>query len=657
MKKTLASLLSLAMVASMTACSSTTGTTTETIAPTTTATSETAYSETKTADVIIVGAGGAGLSAAISAVDNGATNVIIIDKATRTGGNLNLTSGSMSAAMTSLQEECGIEDSFESFEEDIYNNGAQLGDKALIKRFVEADTPMFEWMLEHGLSDNTFTEQNGCKAVFAPEHQLYSVQRTYKARPDDSEKYSSAALEVLDTYVATLENVEIDLNTTATKLVANDQGQVLSVEAVDADGNTILYTANKGVIMATGGYSGNFKLLEMYAPNGDGYLSSTTSMGEGIRMMQEVGAYVDEEKMAYIPTFPMGVQTGERSGTIGSTYTWKAGGICVNQNGERFVNEQEDKVDVREVALEEQPGAVQYDIFTDKIVEDLRAAGGSSMFDLYFAEGGRAEQLVQSASSLEELAEKIGVPAENLVATVEAYNASVEAGGTDEFGRSYDPAEVGTNTYNLAINTIEGDTYYAIPLKALVVMTLGGVTIDTDTHVLDENGNVIPGLYAAGEVTGGIWGKFVSGGTGVMGPITFGHIAGEVVMNDTLATDYEVHEASNIFDADLFVAEAAPVEERFDMSTALTDGDYTATVDGQEGPMTVNVTIADGKIAAVEVAEESETDGISDAALADLPGIIVENNSVNVDTISGSTLTSNRILDAVTDCLNQASAQ
>ena len=657
MKKTLASLLSLAMVASMTACSSTTGTTTETTAPTTTATSETAYSETKTADVIIVGAGGAGLSAAISAVDNGATNVIIIDKATRTGGNLNLTSGSMSAAMTSLQEECGIEDSFESFEEDIYNNGAQLGDKDLIKRFVEADTPMFEWMLEHGLSDNTFTEQNGCKAVFAPEHQLYSVQRTYKARPDDSEKYSSAALEVLDTYVATLENVEIDLNTTATKLVANDQGQVLSVEAVDADGNTILYTANKGVIMATGGYSGNFKLLEMYAPNGDGYLSSTTSMGEGIRMMQEVGAYVDEEKMAYIPTFPMGVQTGERSGTIGSTYTWKAGGICVNQNGERFVNEQEDKVDVREVALEEQPGAVQYDIFTDKIVEDLRAAGGSSMFDLYFAEGGRAEQLVQSASSLEELAEKIGVPAENLVATVEAYNASVEAGGTDEFGRSYDPAEVGTNTYNLAINTIEGDTYYAIPLKALVVMTLGGVTIDTDTHVLDENGNVIPGLYAAGEVTGGIWGKFVSGGTGVMGPITFGHIAGEVVMNDTLATDYEVHEASNIFDADLFVAEAAPVEERFDMSTALTDGDYTATVDGQEGPMTVNVTIADGKIAAVEVAEESETDGISDAALADLPGIIVENNSVNVDTISGSTLTSNRILDAVTDCLNQASAQ
>ena len=653
MKKTLTTLLSLAMVLSLGACSST-GSTTTSETPAASSQPETTYSETKTADVIIVGAGGAGLSAAISAVDNGATNVIIIEKATRTGGNLNLTSGSMSAAMTSLQAECGIEDSFESFEEDIYNNGAQLGDKDLIKRFVEADTPVFEWMLEHGLSDNTFTEQNGCKAVFAPEHQLYSIQRTYKPKADNKEKYSSAALEVLDTYVATLENVEIDLNTTATKLVANDQGQVLSVEATDADGNTILYTANKGVIMATGGYSGNFKLLEKYAPNGDGYLSSTTSMGEGLRMMQEVGAYVNEDTMSYIPTFPMGVQTGERSGTIGSTYTWKAGGICVNQNGERFVNEQEDKVDVREVALEEQPGAVQYDIFTDKIVEDLRAAGGSTMFDLYFGEGGRAQQLVQSASSLEELAEKIGVPAENLVATVDAYNASVEAGETDEFGRSYDPSLVGTNSYNLAVNKIEGDTYYAIPLKALVVMTLGGVTIDTDTHVLDEDGNVIPGLYAAGEVTGGIWGKFVSGGTGVMGPITFGHIAGETVMNDTLATDYTVHEASNIFDADLFVAESAPAQERFDMTTALADGTYSATVDGQEGPLTVDVTISEGKIGVVEVIEENETDGISDAALEELPGIIVEENSVNVDTVSGSTLTSNRILDAVTDCLNQA---
>ena len=654
MKKVLALLAcGLLVLSSLTACSTTT-TTTEPEENNGGATTDVTADAEKSADVIIVGAGGAGLSAAISAVDNGAESVIIVEQTSRTGGNLNLTSGSMSAANTSLQAECGIEDSFESYEEDIYNNGAQLGNQEMIKTFVEEDTPMFEWMLEHGLSDNTFTEQNGCKAVFAPEHQLYSVQRTYKARPDDSSKYSSAAHEVLDTYLATLDNVTIDYNTEATKLVANDQGQVLSVLATAEDGSTVLYTASKGVIMATGGYSGNFNLIEKYAAEGAGYLSSTTSMGKGLRMMQEVGGWIDETNMSYIPTFPMGVQTGERSGTIGSTYTWKTGGICVNQNGERFVNEQEDRVDVREVALEEQPGAVQYDIFTDKIVEDLRAAGGATMFDLYFGENGRAQQLVQSASSLEELAEKIGVPAENLVQTVADYNAAVEAGGTDEFGRSYDPAEVGTNSYNLGINTIEGDTYYAIPLKALVVMTLGGITTDTSTHVLDESGNVIPGLYAAGEVVGGIWGKFVSGGTGVMGPITFGRIAGRTVMSDTLATDYTVSPASNLFDESLFVNAATETESRFDMSTPLTDGDYTATVDGQSGPMTVQVTITDGKIAAVTITEQAETESIAAEALAKIPAAIVEANSADVDVQSGATLTSNRIMDAVADCLQQA---
>ena len=648
MKKLMALLMASLLVLS--GCSSSTTTTTEeTEAPSTTEATVT-VDEEKTADVIIVGAGAAGLSSAIAAVDNGAESVIVIEKADRTGGNLLLTSGSMSAAETSIQEEEGIEDTKESYVQDILKNGANLGNEELIRAYVEEDTAAFEWMLDHGLYE--MFPEGRAKAVFAPEHQLYSVERTYKPKAT-AEGYSSAAHQVLDTYVKTLDQVSFDFNTKAVKLEANENGQVLSVLATNNDGQTIKYTANKGVIMCTGGYSGNFNLLEKYAENGGDYLTSTTSMGEGLYLMQEVGAYIDEETMSYIPTFPMGVQTGERTGTIGSTYTWKAGGITVNQEGNRFVNEQEDKVDVREVALEEQPGAVQYDIFTDKIVEDLRAAGGSMMFDLYFAEGGRAEGLVQSADTLEELAEKINVPAENLVATVEAYNAAVDAGGVDDLGRSYDPATVGS-TYNLAINKIEGDKYYAIPLKALCVMTLGGVTIDTTGHVLDEAGNQIPGLYAAGEVVGGIWGKFVSGGTGVMGPITFGRIAAKSVMSDELATGYTVAPASNIFDKALF-ENNTEVVERFDMSTALTDGTYSATVDGQDGPMEVEVEIAEGKIANVTIVSNNETESVASGALSSLPETIVAENSVNVDIVSGATLTSNRILDAVTDCLNQAS--
>ena len=647
MKKIISSLSVAALVLSLAGCGS--NKPAETTTPSADANNQVSYSNEKNADVVIVGAGAAGLSAAVTAVEEGAESVIILEKSGVTGGNLNLTSGSMSAAKTSIQEGCGIEDSFESFEEDIFNNGGQLGDKDLIKAFVEADTETYEWLMENGLKDHEFAMQNDCAAVFAPEHQLYSVQRTYKPKAKDNTKYKSAAHEVLQGMLDKLENVTVEFNTAATQLVANDKGQVLSVLA----DNDTLYTANKGVIMASGGYSGNFKMFEKFAPQGAGYLSSTTSMGEGIRMMQEVGALVNEEQLSFIPTFPMGVQTGERSGVIGSTYTWKAGGICVNQDGKRFVNEQESRVDVREVALEEQPNAIQYDIYTDKILDDLRANNGAFMFDLYFGEQGRAKQLVQSASSLEELAEKIGVPAENLVETVDAYNASVEAGETDEFGRSYDASNVG-NAYSVAINKIEGDTYYAIPLKALVVMTLGGVTIDTSAHVMDEAGSQIPGLYAAGEVTGGIWGKFVSGGTGVMGPITFGRIAARSVMSDTLATDYTVKQASNILDESLFTVDAPETVQRFDMSTTLTDGTYSATVDGQEGQMNVEVTISEGKIADVQIPEAHETAGISDAALNELPATIVEANSVNVDIVSGATLTSNRILDAVTDCLTQA---
>ena len=276
------------------------------------------------------------------------------------------------------------------------------------------------------------------------------------------------------------------------------------------------------------------------------------------------------------------------------------------------------------------------------------------MYQLYFnPETGRAKNLVKSAATLDELAALINVPAEALKATVETYNKAVDGEAEDEFGRSFDATP---SAYSLAVNKIEGDKFYAIPLKALVVMTLGGVSIDMQAHVLDESGNVIPGLYAAGECTGGIWGKFVSGGTGVMGPITFGRIAGRTAMTDTLAEGYTVKAASNLFDASLFEKETASAD-RFDMSKTLKDGEYTATVEGQEGQMTVKTTIADGKISAVEIVEQHETAGVADKAISDLPAAIVAENSVNVDTISGCTLSSGRILDAVTDCLNQASAQ
>ncbi len=612
-----------------------------------------ACDEVKEADVIIVGAGGAGLSAAIAAADEGAESIIVVEKLGKTGGSLNFTSGSMSGAETIIQELDGIEDTKESYIEDIMSNGAGLGDRELIEIVGEEDVEAVEWLRNHGLSEYTFAEQNGKKSVFAPEHQLYSVPRTYKPKAMDPANYKSAVHEILDKEAAAYDNIAIDYYTEVTELAGNEKGQVLTAIAYNSDTKkTVQYNAKKGIVMATGGYSGNPKMMGEYAKHGEKYLvgGADSADGRGIRIMQTVGAAVDREKLSYIPTFPMGLEFAPGKGAIGDVYMWKAGGICVNQEGKRFINETLDEVVPRETALEEQTDAVQYNIFTDKIIEDLKAANAAGMWNFYYEpEDGIGHKLIRSADTLEELAGIIGVPADALTETVNAYNEAVESGGTDEFGRDFG----GTPTaYSVAVNKIEGETYYAVPIKALVVMTLGGVTVNSDMQVVDEAGAAIPGLYAAGEVVGGIWGKFVSGGTGVMGPVAFGRITGRNVVNLEPGEGRPVKEASFVLEEELFEREQAG-GETYDMS-GIRDGSYEATVDGQNGDMTVRVVVDGGTISEVAVVSNQETENIAAPAIEKVPASIVEQNSPDVDGVTGATLTSGRIMEAVKKCLDQA---
>ena len=197
----------------------------------------------KNADIIIVGAGGGGLSAAIEAVNDGAQSVIVLEKTGKTGGSLNFTSGSMSGAETVIQKIDGIEDTKESFVQDILNNGAHLGNEAMIRAFVDEDVDAIQWLWDNGLSEYNFSSMKttGKHTVFAPEHQLYSVARTYKPSANDPTRYKAAAHEIMDTVLATdaYKGVTIDFNTTANQLVANEQGQVLTVLAPDENGQTV----------------------------------------------------------------------------------------------------------------------------------------------------------------------------------------------------------------------------------------------------------------------------------------------------------------------------------------------------------------------------------------------------------------------------------
>ena len=614
-----------------------------------------AMAETADADVIIVGAGGAGLSAALEAVANGAEKVILLEMTGKTGGALTVTSGTMSAAGTKVQAEENIEDTVESYIQDIMNNGSEFGgqpNKELITVYANEAAAAFDWLYDNGVKDLLSRDRvTGLRSVFAPEHALYSVARSYKASAPEG--YKSAAHYVLDTLVKAESKIEVRLETEVTKLVANEKGQVLSVVANSkADGEYTL-TASKAVIMCTGGYSSNRKLMGEYSAYGEYYLAGGTAVatGKGIRLMQEVGAGITA--MDAIPTFPMGLvaRDDDTRGQIASTYTWKTGGIVVNQEGKRFTNETESNPAPREVALEEQPGAVQYDIYTDKILADLAATGQNFFMAAYFAnETSLGAHVMYSGNTIEELAAAINVPAENLKKTIEEYNAAVEKGQPDEFGREYNVK----NTYNLATNKVEGDKYYAIRLHALCVMTLGGVTANTNMQVLDENGNVIPGLYAAGECVGGIWGKFVSGGTGVMGPIVFGKIAARHALANTPAEGYEVKAAAKLLDEAFFAKEEVAAEKLFDMTKTLKDGEYTATVDGHNAPLTVVVTIKEGKIADVKVTDHKETVGLSDPAIAQIPEAIKAANDPSVDAISSATVTSKAIMNAVAKALEEA---
>ena len=153
-------------------------------------------------------------------------------------------------------------------------------------------------------------------------------------------------------------------------------------------------------------------------------------------------------------------------------------------------------------------------------------------------------------------------------------------------------------------------------------------------------------------MVGGIWGRFVSGGTGVMGPVVFGRITGRNVVNMDLAEGQPVKAASFVLEESLFEKEESKAES-YDMS-GLKDGSYEATVDGQNGEMTVQVVVEDGKIKEVNVVSNHETENIAAPALEKIPAAMVEANSPDVDGVTGATLTSGRIREAVKQCLDQA---
>ena len=479
---------------------------------------ETSVDMTIETDIAVIGAGGAGMVAALPAV----------------GGNSVKSTGGMNAAKTEWQdanefgENAGLEktlataaekyadneaitalaatvkeqweawqaapegyfDSPELFALDTLIGGKGLNDPELVNTLVNNSAAAIEWLSTVGADLHNVAAFGGA-----------SVKRIHRPVNEEGKTVSVGAymVPILEQACAARNNLAILTDVTAEKLLTDETGAVVGVEAVGKAGNKITVKA-KAVILATGGFGANLEMVSSYAPQLEGFMTTNAAgiQGQGILMATELGAAtVDMDQIQIHPTVQADTASLITEGLRGD------GAILVNADGKRFIDEvgTRDVVSAAEIA---QPGSFSW------LVVDQKMVDASSVIQGYINRG-----LMISGESYEELAANLGIPADAFAATMEAWNGCVAEKNDPEFGRTS------------FANPLDTAPYYAVKVTAGIHHTMGGLKIDPQTRVLKEDGTVIPGLFAAGEVTGGVHGGNRLGGNAVADIVVFGRIAGE----------------------------------------------------------------------------------------------------------------------------------
>jgi fumarate reductase flavoprotein subunit len=440
-------------------------------------------SETVDADVVVIGGGGAGMSAAIIAKQAG-LNVVIIEKMPMLGGNTSKSTGGMNAAETKYQKEQNISDSVQIFIDDTMKGGGNIADRSLVTILAQSSAEAIDWLDSIGAPLPRVSFSGG-----ATNRRIH--------QPADG---SAVGIYLVATFEKKLKElgVPIYFNTKATDFIVDAQGRVTGVKAESASVN---YTFNgKATVLATGGFGANESMYAKYQPQLKGYVTTNTpgATGDGIVMSEKIGAaLVDIDQIQIHPTV-------EQKTAIMVTEAVRGdGAILVNKDGKRFFNEMEtrDKVSAAEIA---QPDSFAYIIFDQQLREGLKAI-----------EGYVSNNIVTEGATIEELAGKLGINPSALAETLATWNAAVAAKKDAAFNRT-----TGME------HDLSKAPYYAIKIAPGVHHTMGGVKIDTQAQVISTSGSPIPDLFAAGEVTGGIHGNNRIGGNAVADIVIFGRIAG-----------------------------------------------------------------------------------------------------------------------------------
>ena len=498
---------------------------------------EPAEDSTVDTDIVIVGAGGAGMTAALTATSEG-KSVVIVESQPVVGGNSVRATGGMNAGKTVYQDEnefgeaAGVEktlktaaekyadnetitalaktvseqwaeyqanptgyfDSVELMELDTMVGGKGINDPELVETLCSNSADAIDWLDEHGITLHNVASFGGA-----------SVKRIH--RPVDADgKTISVGSYMIPLLQENCEKagVQILLNTTANEILTDANGAAVGVKATGASGETVTVNA-KAVVLTTGGFGANLDMVTEYKPELKGFMTTNAAgaQGQGIEMATAIGAgTVDMDQIQIHPTVEANTAALITEGLRGD------GAVLINAEGKRFIDEvgTRDVVSAAEIA---QTGSYSW------LVVDQAMVDASSVIQGYIKKG-----YTVTGETYEELGKAMGVDEAAFAETMNTWNGYVDAKNDPDFGRTS------------FANKLDTAPYYAIKVTAGVHHTMGGLTINTNTEVLKEDGSVIPGLFAAGEVTGGVHGANRLGGNAVADFTVFGRIAGKA------ASDY-----------------------------------------------------------------------------------------------------------------------
>lgn len=434
-------------------------------------------------DVIIIGGGGAGMTAAIEAKEKG-MNPVIFEKMPAAGGNTLKSSSGMNASQTKFQKEQGIQDSNDLFYEETLKGGHGTNDKDMLRFFVDNSAGAIDWLDSKGIRLNNLTITGGM-----------NEKRTH--RPEDG---SAVGQYLVSGLVKNVLQKEIPLFVNAdVKEITEKDGKVDGVKVV-FNGKDEKNIAASAVIVTTGGFGANMDMIKEVRPDLEGLVTTNQpgSTGDGIKMIEKLGGVtVDMDQIQVHPTVQQ-----DKSYLIGEAVRGE-GAILVSSEGKRFTNELDTRDHVT-AAINKLPEKAAYLVFDSGVKSRAKA------INQYEKMG-----LVIQGDSIEALAKTMGVPADQLKTTLDTWNSAVKNKKDAEFSRT-----TGMD------NDLSKGPFYAIKIGPGIHYTMGGVKINTNTEVLTKDGKAIPGLFAAGEVTGGLHGQNRIGGNSVGEIVVFGHQAG-----------------------------------------------------------------------------------------------------------------------------------